>query len=318
MRILMMAINDPAGMGIALTKGINKHTGHTCRLVTREIRYNFMFEKDLHLPWLDASGLEEVSELINESDIFHFHMTADENTPFGPFLPAEHMMNKALVHHHHGHPDFRGAPEKFRKKYAKKNRKNLLVSTPDLLKLLPEARWQPNLVPENAPLYSPADNKPDSPVRLVHSPTRTELKDTDMYQGYVNKLIREIPEKIESDIIRNTPHKDCLRRKRKGHILFDHLQGYFGVSSLEGLAQGVCTIAGLDEWNREHIREFAGVDKLPWFISSPQSLKNDLTTLIRDKELREELGRYSRTFIKRYWPEEKAVRHLVDFYQNLK
>ncbi len=318
MRILMMAINDPAGMGIALTKGINKHTGHTCRLVTREIRYNFMFEKDLHLPWLDASGLEEVSELLNESDIFHFHMTADENTGFGPFVPAEHMQGKAVIHHHHGHPDFRGAPEKFRKKYAEKNRKNLLVSTPDLLKLLPEARWQPNLVPENDQLYTPSDKKPDSPVRLVHSPTRTELKDTDLYQGYVNKLIREIPGNIESDLIRNTPHRDCLRIKRKDHILFDHLQGYFGVSSLEGLAQGVCTIAGLDKWNREHIREFAGIDKLPWFISSPKSLKNDLTTLIRDKELREELGRYSRTFMEKYWPEEKAVRHLVDFYQNLK
>ncbi len=314
----MMAINDPAGMGIALTKGINKHTGHSCRLVTREIRYNFMFEKDLHLPWLDASGLEEVSKLLNESDIFHFHMTADENTGLGPFVPAEHMQGRAVIHHHHGHPDFRCAPEKFRNKYAEKNRKNLLVSTPDLLELLPEAKWQPNLVPENDPLYTPADKKPDSPVRLVHSPTRTELKDTDLYQGYVNKLIREIPGKIESDIIRNTPHKDCLRRKRKGHILFDHLQGYFGVSSLEGLAQGICTITGLDEWNREHIRKFAGVDKLPWFISSPKSLKNDLSTLFRDKELREELGRYSRTFMEKYWPEEKVVRHLVDFYQDLK
>ncbi|MFO7817289.1 MAG: glycosyltransferase family 1 protein [Desulfovibrionales bacterium] len=317
MHILMMAINDPAGTAIAFSRAINKYTDHSCRLITKEIRYNFMFEKDLHLPWLGPDGLEELSELFKTSDIFHFHMTADEHTPFGPFLPTEHMRGKAIVHHHHGHPDFRSAPQKFREKYAERNRKNLLVSTPDLLKLLPEADWQPNLVPENDPLYSPADKKPDSPVRLVHSPTRTELKDTDMYKEYVNELIREIPGKIESDTIRNTPHVKCLQRKQRAHILFDHLQGYFGVSSLEGLAQGVCTIAGLDEWNREHIRKFAGVNKLPWFISSPMSLKNDLTTLIRDKELRAELGQDSRTFMEKYWPEEKVVQKLSKFYQNI-
>jgi len=318
MRILMMAVNDPAGTGIAFTRAVNRHTEHSCRLLTREIRYNFMFEKDLHLPWLDSAGLEEVSELLSKSDIFHFHMTADENTRFGPFVPAEHMQGKAVIHHHHGHPDFRSTPGKFREKYAERNRKNLLASTPDLLKLLPEAKWQPNLVPENDPLYSQTKGKPDLPVRLVHSPTRTELKDTDRYQGCVNELIREIPGKIESDIIRNTPHVECLQRKQRGHILFDHLQGYFGVSSLEGLAQGLCTIAGLDKWNREHIQKFAGVAELPWFISSPQALKNDLKTLIRDRDMREELGQYSRTFMVKYWPEEKVVQYLVDFYQNLK
>ena len=57
MNILMIAINDPAGAAIAFTKAINCYTEHTCRLVTKEIRFNFMFEKDLHLPWLDKPDL---------------------------------------------------------------------------------------------------------------------------------------------------------------------------------------------------------------------------------------------------------------------
>jgi len=57
MRIVMISQNDPAGTGIAFTKAINRHTHHSCRLITTEIRYNFGFEKDLHLPNLTEQGL---------------------------------------------------------------------------------------------------------------------------------------------------------------------------------------------------------------------------------------------------------------------
>lgn len=39
-----------------------------------------MFEKDIHLPWLDKDGWGEVESLLKESDVFHFHMTDDEYT----------------------------------------------------------------------------------------------------------------------------------------------------------------------------------------------------------------------------------------------
>lgn len=122
MRILMIAINDPAGTAIEFTKAINKHTEHTCRLITKEIRYNFMFEKDLHLPWLDKGGWDEVEELLRTSDVFHFHMTADVHIELGPFRPIDYMKDKIIVHHHHGHPDFCGNSEKYLRKYKARGR----------------------------------------------------------------------------------------------------------------------------------------------------------------------------------------------------
>ena len=84
MRIAMITVNDPAGVGILMAKAINRLTGHDCRLITTEYRYNFAFEKDLHVPSLDSRGLEELADVLETSDIFHFHLLADENLQLGP------------------------------------------------------------------------------------------------------------------------------------------------------------------------------------------------------------------------------------------
>ena len=56
MRIVMIAENDPAGVGSLLRDALTRHTGHDVRLVTTQLRYNHLYTKDLHVPWLDAAG----------------------------------------------------------------------------------------------------------------------------------------------------------------------------------------------------------------------------------------------------------------------
>ena len=314
MQILMIAINDPAGTAIEFTKAINKYTQHTCRLITKEIRYNFMFEKDLHLPWLDWDGWDEVEDLLKTSDVFHFHMTADEYIDLGPFRPVDYLRGKIIVHHHHGHPDFRGNPEKYCQKYRDLVRGNLLVSTPDLLKFLPEAKWQPNLVPINDPLYTPLEDKPERPVVISHSPTRKALKNTTEFIQTGDALKRKSNVPVEMRLIENTPHKVCLQLKRESHILFDHLQGYFGVSSLEGLSQGLCVIAGLDIFNQKHVHRFTQNGRLPWIDAKQETLKDVLEGLVADQVQRESLSQYSRTFMARCWRDDQVIAQLNRFY----
>ncbi len=315
MNIVMIAINDPAGTAINFTNAINKYTPYSCRLITKELRYNFMFEKDIHIPWIkEKYQWEELEEVLRQADIFHFHMTADEDIQLGPFRVKDFIKGKMLVHHHHGHPDFRGNPQKYRKKYEERRRDKLLVSTPDLLKLLPEAKWQPNLVPVNHPLYLPLKKDP-SPVRICHSPTRRELKDTDIFIHVMNEL-RSRTGKVKEVLIENTPHKECLKKKQRSHILFDHLQGYFGVSSLEGLSQGLCVVAGLDEWCISHIKSFSGWDNVPWYISARDKLLEDMTLLVKEREVREEYGIRARKFMEETWNEERVIGNLISFYEN--
>lgn len=314
MRVLMLAENDPAGAAGALSRALRLHHGVEARLCTLQTRYRHDWEKDLHLPDLDADGLDELADLLRRCDILHFHMTVDENTAFGPFLPKDYLAGKIIVHHHHGHHDFRGNPQKYQKKYAERGRSNLLVSTPDLLRLLPNAVWQPNLVPIHDPRFLPMEDKPPAPLRIVHSPTRKDLKNTQEFLDACDNLKRQ-GLRFELDLIDNAPNNECLARKRRGHVLFDHLQGYYGVSSLEGLSQGLAVIAGLDDWCRRRMAEFAGTDALPWAtVSNQPRLERLLTEFIHDPAAAAARGRDGRTFMERYWSDEKVSSQLVAFY----
>ena len=316
MRILMMAVNDPAGTAIQFCRALNAEGRHSCRLITLETRYNHAWDKDLHLPDLDADGLDTVSDLLRTSDVYYFHMTLDESMPLGPFVPAEHLSGKAVVHHHHGHPDFRAHPEKYREKYRRLGRRNLLVSTPDLLRKLPEAKWQPNLVPVDDPAYTPDAVTPafwEGTFRLSHSPTRRDLKNTDELLTVVNDLSASgVP--VELDLIDNAPHAVCLERKRCAHACFDHMQGYYGMSSLEALSLGRAVIAGLDDWNLATIRTFVGDAPLPWRIArDARELRQRLVELAQDPARRRETGAASRRFMVERWSDTLCAGRLADF-----
>ncbi|MFW5837327.1 MAG: glycosyltransferase, partial [Desulfovibrionaceae bacterium] len=257
-----------------------------------------------------------LADLFASADVLHFHMTADEDMRFGPFTPRDHLAGKIIVHHHHGHHDFRGNPPKYQHKYNERGRRNLLVSTPDLLRLLPEARWQPNRVPIHESRLLPLDGKPAAPVRLVHSPTRKDLKNTDDLLAACDAL-KTRGVSFELDLIDDVPNHECLDRKRRAHVLFDHMQGYYGVSSLEGLSQGLAVIAGIDGWCRTHMVEFAETENLPWVVAHGRDeLEARLAELVGQPERTAELGRASRRFMQRHWSDRKVSARLADFYQH--
>ncbi|CCH49775.1 glycosyltransferase [Pseudodesulfovibrio piezophilus] len=319
MLILMFAINDPAGTAIQFVHAINRHSAHEARLVTLETRYTHSWEKDLHIPDLGPDGLEEVHILMEEADVFHFHMTCDEFCFFGPHRPADFLAGKEVVHHHHGHHDFRSNPASFARTYAERGRTNLLVSTPDLLQLLPQARWQPNLVNIDDPLLKPQPGRFDDfgTLKVCHSPTRKDLKNTDEFLAAVDTLARA-GTALEVDLMEDVPNQVCLARKRRCHVLFDHMQGYYGVSSLEGLSQGVAVIAGLDAWNRENIAKFVDTDDLPWVIARDRdTLQDRLKELDSDRAYCESVCIKGRDFMETRWSDRIVVQQLVSFYESL-
>lgn len=318
MKIVMITENDPAGMGIAFSKAINTFSDHTCRLITTTTRYNFEFEKDIHVPDLNEEDWEEVDDILRQSDIFHFHILADEYLPLGPLKIFDYLQGKRILHHHHGHPDFRNNPGKYSDKYKRLGRK-AVVSTPDLLRLMPEAIWQPNLVPIDDPDYQPLDIDAGRPVRIGHSPTRKDLKNTDDLLRVVRVLREDLEfRSLELDIIENCRHRECLRRKNDCHIIFDHMQGYYGVSSLESLSQGKVVVAGLDSWNIEHIMSFTEITDLPWLIpQNAAELETNLKDLHQDVDMRRVTSLNSRIFMEQHWSDKIVVERLVRLYEKL-
>jgi hypothetical protein len=313
MNIVMITTNDPAGTGIAFAQALNRHTPHRCRLVTTEIRYNFLYEKDLHVPWL--SRFDELERVLAEADAFHFHMAADEHLQLGPYRPRDFGCKK-MVHHHHGEPAFRADPRRFAERELALGRR-AIVCTPDLWKSYPEAEWVPNLVPLDDPDYRPrGEYNHRYEIFVGHSPTRKELKNTAEFREVAARLALRNP-RLRLRIIENTPHRECLRLKKGCDVFFDHMQGYYGVSSLEALSQGVPTVAGLDEWNLRCVREFAG-EEPPWVLArTPAELECRIEGLAADLDYREFIGRSSRSWMERCWTEAKVARRLARVYESL-
>lgn len=312
MNILMITDNDPAGTGIGFCKAINRLTEHRCRLITRSQRYGFDYESDIHLPDCGDSIYDEIRKLLNDSDVIHFHMLSDESVQLGPLKVSDYTAGKHIVHHHHGHPEFRSNGPFFREKY-KRNGRPVLVSTPDLLRLVPEATWVPNLVPIDDPLLSLAEETYDGPVVVCQAPTRKEIKNTSDFISVVDQLKKSCV--VECVIIEGKRNRECLEIKRKCHIHFDHMQGYYGVSSLESLSMGKPVIAGIDSWNRRHILDFTGAEKLPWHIARTRDALYDvLSELCSSKDDRVSSGRESRRFMEKHWNEEMIVDRLFGAY----
>lgn len=316
MNIVMITENDPAGTCIAFTNAINRYPEHSCRLVTTATRYNFEFEKDVHVPDLDEAGLTEVTELLRTADIFHFHMLADEHMRLGPIDIKGFMAGKGILHHHHGHPDFRGGPGRYQEKYDRLKRRTM-VSTPDLLKLLPGSVWQPNLVPIHDPCYRPRSIDLRDKIRVCQAPTRKDLKNTTGFK-FVMAHLEQKYRKVKGVIIENTSHEKCLKIKQACDIHFDHMQGYYGVSSLESLSQGRPVIAGLDEWNIKNIKAFSGCETVPWVIAKNEDeLKDRIEQLILNEDLRSSIGKNSRRFMERHWTEPQVLNILLGMYESL-
>ena len=316
MKILKFASTDPAGMAIRFTNAINRYTEHRARLVTFGTVYSVDFETDLHVPEL-REDYAEVVALCEEADVIHFHNMIDENWPLGPHVLRDLVRGKPIIYHEHGHPYFLANAADMRRRCEEAGR-HVLVATPDLLNLWPGSHWQPNLVPINDVGYLPAPgNHAGDQVRMCQAPTRRWHKHTAEFIEVTDALMARLTH-VDRDIIENVSHAECLRRKRRCQVVFDHMNGHFGISSLESLSQGVPVVAGLDDWNIDQLKKAGRADTVPWIIARTRDqLATELEALAVDRDLRAAHGAESRRWMERHWTERQLIAQLIDYYERL-
>jgi hypothetical protein len=181
--------------------------------------------------------------------------------------------------------------------------------------MYPEATYIPFVVPSNDVDYLPCRReKHPQKIVITHSPSKKVIKNTDDFIKVTEELKQKYPS-LHPFVIENTLHKDCLRIKRSSHIFFDHMQGYFGMSSAEALSMGLPTIAGLDNYTIEMTKQKFGAPDVPWVIArNPEQLKQKIEFLICDEHARGEIGRHSREWVERYWTEKRVAEWLIEFY----
>jgi glycosyltransferase involved in cell wall biosynthesis len=148
--------------------------------------------------------------------------------------------------------------------------------------------------------YSKSDGV-NAAVKIIHSPNFNGFKGTNI----IIKAIEEL--KIEGlkieFIYLQKMHNDLLREKMAEadiHVEQILFTGY-GLNGIEGMALGLPVLSNLDnEYSTRVFRRFSYLDECAILSTTPENIKENLRVLIRNPELREELGKANRAYVEKY------------------
>lgn len=157
------------------------------------------------------------------------------------------------------------------------------VSTPDLLRWLPQATWCPVVVDparwraaSAGALPTSADSEPidGHPPVVVHAPSQRWLKGTDLIEPMLRRLDGEGV--IEYRQLAGVPHASMPSAYAGADIVLDQfLLGSYGVAACEAMASGRLVMGHVDEHTRAQILAITGMP-LPVHEATVESLEAEL------------------------------------------
>jgi hypothetical protein len=321
-RVVHICENPIAGAPIALSKALNKWSEK--RIQSRHIAASDRNEKRVydHDLLINDSNYNEIAKVISESDIIHLHNFHRNQELFRRWPRLwDVVMRKRRVWQAHTQRNiaWMSMEDGLRDRDAVH-----LVIAQYHPRMYPECQVVPNIVDITTPELSPTRRGYRPSARVVYSPSRIGLRGWDD-KGYdqtapvLHKLVSAGI--LSADIIMDVPHRECLARKQTGDIGIDEIvTGSYHLCSLETLAQGLITIAGLDDLQVRTLTDLTGCkpSELPWVIATPKTLEKELCTLAAlSRDRIEEKQAYSRAWMEKYWHPKKAIERFVDVYESL-
>ncbi len=150
-------------------------------------------------------------------------------------------------------------------------------------------------------------------ILIVHSPTNRKYKGTELIISVIERIKKE--KKIDFVLMENEDRSKVLDVKSGADICIDQVGGSmggtgYGKAGLETLAMGIPTITNMTE-------DYAG-----WLPENPFVVANNanelyakLNELIDNKNLRHELGKKGKTWVKKYHSYESVNLKLMELYK---
>lgn len=185
----------------------------------------------------------------------------------------------------------------------------VLVSEPDLHFVSPNSILSPQVIDMSywIPGSEPESEK-DSIIRIVHAPSSRRKKGTDFIETAIDNLKKK-GYRIELVLAEKLPHDKIKELYEKSDIGIDQiLYGWHGKVSVELMALGKPVICYI---NPEYAKYRPD---LPIVNANKESLEQVLEDLIRNPELRRELGKKSHEYVSQYHDVEKVVDKLFEIY----
>ena len=311
MNIIHLSVTPLAGAPIRLVKALNKYTDLNCNLI--------VFEPDAYgsrtfpndLIW--ENDKDSCIELIQKADILHFHHAIHDVQKFIPELDLETECNAKILRQHHSAPfDL----------LCKHSQRPEIVIPHYAERYFPNARIVPNIIDENM-LAPYIDTQSKSEFDFVFAPSNI---DTFAYDARWST--KAAPETIQiltkNDalkvaIVHDMPFSHTIKMKSKAKIVIDDtVTGSIHQGALEAACMGKATICHLDARMRYVFKKVTGAKKLPFILSSLESLKETITLYhnASDEKIAT-IGRETQEWMREFYSPEKTVNFYLSCYKDL-
>jgi glycosyltransferase involved in cell wall biosynthesis len=249
-----------------------------------KINYNSRWEK-----WRFLHKLQNY-------DVLHYHY------PYGSLKKKleRKKIAKIFLKHYHG-DDLRG---KYENEFC-------IVSTPDLLKYAPKSIWIPN--PINFKEILSVKPKPNSTTpKIAHYPYYNVMKS---FTDYHSTALKKLEDKGICKVIKidKVAHKESLELISTCDIVIGKILpdiGWFGKFELEGMALGKPVMAYVSD-------ELYEKYKPPIFRTDPDTIENDILSLLTDKKEQERLSKEGLKYVKDNHDVQKITKLIQDCYEKL-
>jgi len=229
----VLHVGDTAGVPVVLREIDRRNCDKSDIVITCGNKLNYPVDFKFLLQGKNFGSVKNMFKylwLCPKYDRIHFHKKTIFN---GLDIALFKLLGKEIVIHYHG-SDARGKQLPWYNGLAD----IIYVSTPDLLKYVPNATWLPNVAIDWELPWKEREAYSEHKFRILHCPTNPEIKGT----KYIEEAITELKEKydFEYETITGQPHEEILLEMAKCDLYIDQLRiGYYGVSAMECAAMGV-------------------------------------------------------------------------------
>ena len=318
MNITNIAHIDCAGICDKFKKVFDKHTYHNMRnIIMKPSHLNY----DVDL----TPNNTDVIKVLEATDVFIFHVVINEHgfndnlimdwfyeiNGVNIFKYAKYAKKKIVF--------FLNGSNTLRKYYQEYNSLfnsmgiPLMASTPDLVNLFPKAFYAPAPLDLNGEFYNLPINKRGQ-LSMGHFPTDVNIKNT---YDLIEYMKNDNPNLIV-EVLSNLPNIEVLNIKREIHMTFDHLQGYYGVNSLESAALANIVFVKMNGWNKKLFCSVAETDTVPFhLVDDMNDLKLAVDKYISDPVLVGNKCVEAREWMFKYWNGKKHSARMSSFLEGI-
>jgi glycosyltransferase involved in cell wall biosynthesis len=339
---VLHAPSNTAGLASLLARSLRTMGVDACSVSYWDDGFGYRSDTNLHLdrnPWVigHLRGAGFAVRAMHTFDVFHFHSFS--LLPRGIDLPLLQKLGKCIVVYFHG-SDIRNRDKilqaarqyevnrsgtanskteplsttaQMRRIAQWRRYANLiLVSTPDLKSIVPEAAWLPQAIDlEEWPLVS-TDDSPRRPFMILHAPTHRGIKGSEFVFEAVS-TVRSMGYEVELHLAEGLDTRRLHTLYQAADVVVDQLLvGAYGLVSVEAMAAGKPVVCYISDTARS-----CYPSSLPIINATPDNLSERLVTLLHNSDYRREIGLRGRAYVQAHHDSKLVAKQLVDLYSNV-